>query len=333
MITEFFALLFFISGIFLVAGLIKPSFFRRIVKRDISRKNIGIIFGVVAVICFFAIGITAPKVTPEQKVQPETLISEQLNQTEQAITDAGTESIIAQEQSEVAPTNSQNNISQPTPSDSTTTTKTTTPQYTYYSVVNVVDGDTIKINMGGVTETLRLIGIDTPETVDPRKPVQCFGKEASNKAKELLSGQKVRIEKDSTQGDRDKYGRLLAYVYREDGLFFNEYMVKQGYAHEYTYDTPYRYQKEFKADEKYARENQLGLWSPNTCNGDTTSAANISNQTSGKYYTSSYYTSVYYYPEDCSAWEGLSKKYLESYDSLADLLSKYPTKTLSPQCQ
>jgi len=61
----------------------------------------------------------------------------------------------------------------------------------------------------------------------------------------------------------------LAYIWREDGLFYNEYMVKQGYAHEYTYDTPYKYQAQFKAGEKYARENQLGLWSPNTCNGET----------------------------------------------------------------
>jgi len=140
----------------------------------------------------------------------------------------------------------------------------------FFKVVSVIDGDTVKIDMNGNMETLRLIGIDTPETVDPRKPVQCFGQEASNKSKELLSGQRVRVEKDSTQGDRDKYDRLLAYIWREDGLFYNEYMVKQGYAHEYTYDTPYKYQAQFKADEKYARENQLGLWSPNTCNGDTT---------------------------------------------------------------
>lgn len=221
--------------------------------------------------------------------------------------------------------------------ESTKSSAPTTSQYTYYSVVSVVDGDTIKINLNGTTETLRLIGIDTPETVDPRKPVQCFGKEASNKAKELLSGQKVRIEKDSTQGDRDKYGRLLVYVWREDGLFFNEYMVKQGYAHEYTYDTPYKYQAQFKSDEIYARTNQLGLWSPDTCNGDTTSEATplsqTTTQTSGKYYTSSYYTSKYYYPEACSSWQSLSSDYLKAFDSLEALLSVYPSRTLSPQCQ
>lgn len=218
----------------------------------------------------------------------------------------------------------------------------TTPQYTYYSVVSVVDGDTLKINLNGTTETLRLIGIDTPETVDPRKPVQCFGKEASNKAKELLSGKKVRIEKDSTQGERDKYGRLLAYIYREDGLFYNKYIIEQGYAHEYTYNLPYKYQAEFKAAEKFARENQLGLWSPNTCNGNTTKSASgttttqtatTTNQTAGKYYTSSYASSKYYYPAACSAWQSLSSSYLKAFDSLEALLVVYPSRTLSPQCQ
>ena len=127
--------------------------------------------------------------------------------------------------------------------------------------------------MDGKTETLRLIGIDTPETVDPRKPVQCFGKEASNKAKELLTGKKVRIEMDGSQGERDKYGRLLAYIYREDGLFYNKYMIAQGYAHEYTYDTLYKYQAEFKAAQKEAQDNQRGLWNPATCNGITDSTA------------------------------------------------------------
>lgn len=149
----------------------------------------------------------------------------------------------------------------------------TASQYTHYAVTDIVDGDTIKINKGGSIETLRLIGLDTPETIDPRKPVQCFGKEASNKAKELLSGRKVRIEMDPSQGTLDKYGRTLAYVYRDDGLFYNKHMIEQGYAHEYTYNTPYKYQVEFKAAQKTAQANQAGLWSPSTCNGDTTSSS------------------------------------------------------------
>lgn len=210
----------------------------------------------------------------------------------------------------------------------------TSPQYTYYSVTDVVDGDTIKINKDGQEITLRLIGMDTPETVDPRKPVQCFGKEASNKTKELLSGKKVRIETDPTQGELDKYGRTLAYVYRDDGLFYNKYMIEQGYAHEYTYNTPYKYQVEFKSAQKSAQTAQIGLWSPDTCNGDTTSSgtANTTTQSSAKYYTSSYYSSKYYYPESCDGWKSLSENYLKSFNSLEELLAQYPSKTLSPQC-
>lgn len=142
-----------------------------------------------------------------------------------------------------------------------------------YSVVEVVDGDTIRIDMGGTTETLRLIGIDTPETRDPRKPVQCFGKEASDRAKLLLVGQRVRIAEDPTQDTRDKYGRLLAYVWRADGLFYNYRTILDGYAHEYTYNTPYQFQAQFRAAENEARENGRGLWSTDSCGGDTTQPA------------------------------------------------------------
>ncbi len=224
-----------------------------------------------------------------------------------------------------------------------------TSEYKYYSVTEVVDGDTVKINKDGKIETLRLIGLDTPETVDPRKPVQCFGKEASNKAKELLNGKKVRLETDSTQGTYDKYNRTLAYIYLESGLFYNKHMIEQGYAHEYTYNTPYKYQSEFKLAQKSAQDNKRGLWSPDTCNGDTTSktttttpavvpvvvpVANTNNntQTSGLVYTSSHYTAKYYYPEACDGWKSLSKTNLKSFSSTSALLASYPDRTLSPQC-
>lgn len=134
-----------------------------------------------------------------------------------------------------------------------------------YSVTKVVDGDTISVNMDGEIETLRLIGINTPETVDPRKPVECFGKEASDKAKQLLTGKKVYLEADATQGERDKYQRLLRYVWLEDGTFFNKLMISDGYAFEYTYNTPYKYQTEFKQAEQEARTTKKGLWADNVC--------------------------------------------------------------------
>lgn len=223
----------------------------------------------------------------------------------------------------------------PTKQQSPTVPVSTNSQFQYYAVTSVVDGDTIKVNINGTVETLRLIGMDTPETVDPRKPVQCFGKEASNKAKELLVGTKVRLEKDSTQGELDKYGRTLAYIYREDGLFYNKYMIEQGYAHEYTYNTPYKYQVEFKAAQKSAQENLRGLWSPSTCNGDTTSISSqpATTQSTGKFYTSSHYSAKYYYPESCDGWQGLSPTYLKSFNSVEELLAAYPSRILHEPCK
>ena len=138
-----------------------------------------------------------------------------------------------------------------------------------YPVVKVVDGDTLDVNISGEVKRLRLIGIDTPETVDPRKPVQCFGKEASNKAKELLIGKSVGLEKDDSQGDLDKYDRLLRYVFLPDGTNFNLFMISEGYAHEYTYDEAYKYQAEFRAAQQEAENSQRGLWSPETCSGNS----------------------------------------------------------------
>lgn len=135
-------------------------------------------------------------------------------------------------------------------------------------VTKIVDGDTIKVEINNQIETVRLIGIDTPEIKDPRKTVQCFGKEASNKTKELLENKMVRLEADSTQTDRDKYSRLLRYVYLTDGTFINKKLIEEGFAFEYTYQIPYIYQAEFKAAQKLAETNNLGLWNENSC-GDS----------------------------------------------------------------
>jgi len=132
-------------------------------------------------------------------------------------------------------------------------------------VTKVVDGDTIAVEQFG---TLRLIGIDTPETKDPRKPVQCFGEEASAKAAELLSGQKVKLAFDNSKPRLDRYNRTLAYVIREDGLDFNLEMVKQGYAHSYV-QYPHPRLDQFNEVEDDARINQRGLWSIDTCGGNT----------------------------------------------------------------
>ena len=126
-----------------------------------------------------------------------------------------------------------------------------------YPVVSVVDGDTIKVRMSGRVESVRLIGIDAPETNAPGRPVQCFGPEASAKAKELLAGKAVRLEYDDSQDRRDRYDRLLAYAWVGDVLF-NEWMIRQGYAREFTYNVPYRYQQMFQAAEAEARAPAAG---------------------------------------------------------------------------
>ncbi len=154
----------------------------------------------------------------------------------------------------------------PSPSDvvlgATTSTDATSSAV---KVVKVVDGDTIKVEMNGKTETVRLIGVDTPETVDPRKAVQCFGKQASDETKHLLLDQLVTLIPDPTQDDRDKYRRLLRYVYLPDGTDVGQLLISEGFAHEYTYKVPYLHQKTYKEDQKAVEAAKRGLWADNAC--------------------------------------------------------------------
>lgn len=146
-----------------------------------------------------------------------------------------------------------------------------------YQVLKVLDGDTIHISYNGKDEKVRFIGLDTPETKDPRKPIQCFGREATAKMTEFTENKKVRLEFDKTQGERDKYGRLLAFVYSEDNKNLAYEMIRQGYGNEYTYNSnPYKYQNEFKEAARKAREENKGLWAENTCAGDATKPADTS---------------------------------------------------------
>lgn len=158
----------------------------------------------------------------------------------------------------------------------------------WYPVVKVVDGDTIVVDIAGANTTVRLIGLDTPETVDPRKTVQCFGAEASAEMKKILSNHYVRLETDPSQGEKDKYGRLLAYVYapanvRPEGILLNIYMIEEGFGHEYTYNIPYKYQAEFKAAENIARQEKRGLWADGVCASQASSAPTSPMRTSGQY--------------------------------------------------
>jgi micrococcal nuclease len=124
-------------------------------------------------------------------------------------------------------------------------------------VKRAVDGDTLLLTTG---QRVRLIGVDTPETKHPQKPVQYFGKEAYLFTKGMVEGREVRLEYDWQR--RDKYNRLLAYVYLLDGTFLNAEIIKQGYGFAYT-RFPFKYLEEFRRYEKEARENGKGLWRKN----------------------------------------------------------------------
>lgn len=126
-------------------------------------------------------------------------------------------------------------------------------------VVRVVDGDTIRVRLGGIEERVRYIGVDTPETVKPGSPVQCYGKAASAFNARVLRDRSVRLEFDAER--RDRYGRLLAYVYREpDGLFVNAELVRRGYAQPLTIAPNEDHAAEFRRLARSARRAGRGLW-------------------------------------------------------------------------
>jgi len=127
-------------------------------------------------------------------------------------------------------------------------------------VVRVVDGDTIAVLVDGRREKVRYIGVDTPETHHPTKPVQCYGREASAFNARLVGGERVRLVRDVEQ--RDRFGRLLAYVYRaRDGLFVNAELARAGYARTLTIAPDVRYAARLAALARAARAAGRGLWS------------------------------------------------------------------------
>jgi len=133
------------------------------------------------------------------------------------------------------------------------------------TVVRVIDGDTIVVDIGDHRETVRLIGIDTPETVRPDAPVECYGPEASAHTKDLLApGTPIRLERDAEA--RDDYGRLLAYVVRAtDGLFVNRSLVEGGFAQPMTFPTNTAHAGELVEAARTAERAGLGLWA--ACGG------------------------------------------------------------------
>ena len=139
-----------------------------------------------------------------------------------------------------------------------------------YKVVRVVDGDTVVLWIQDRETSVRLIGVDTPETVHPQKPIEPYGQEADLFLKNLLRGEDVYIEHKAGVAEFDQYGRLLAYLYRvPDGLFVNFELVRQGYGYAYT-RFPFQYMDLFRFYERKARECEKGLWAPDMGEAKTT---------------------------------------------------------------
>lgn len=170
-------------------------------------------------------------------------------------------------QSDFSTVLNQSEIVSPAPSTIVESSPSATPQVAgaaqqTYLVSKVIDGDTIEVLIDGQKRNVRLIGINTPETVDPRRPVQCFGKEASNETKRLLEGKQVVLTKDISE--TDKYDRLLRLVYlpldNNQMLFVNDYLVRQGFANNYTYPPDIKFDAQFRQAEEEAKEAKRGLW-------------------------------------------------------------------------
>lgn len=130
-----------------------------------------------------------------------------------------------------------------------------------YPVTRVVDGDTVRVDRDGEEIVVRLIGLDTPETVAPDRPVECFGPEASARTKDLVEGGEVWLEYDEVSGLTDKYDRTLAFVWLDNDTMLNEVLVAEGFAEEVTYTDGYAHQADLRAAESRAREAGAGLWS------------------------------------------------------------------------
>ena len=137
--------------------------------------------------------------------------------------------------------------------------------------IRAVDGDTVEVKVDGEKDNVkvRLLGVNTPESVDPRRPVECFGKEASKHTASLVDGKRVRLESDPQADEVDRYGRLLRNIILEDGTDLNAELVRNGYAYAYL-DFPLNKQRkvELKRLEIEAQAAQVGLWNPLTCSAN-----------------------------------------------------------------
>ncbi len=138
-----------------------------------------------------------------------------------------------------------------------------------YEVARVIDGDTIIVRRNGEKRKVRLLGVDTPELAHHGNERECFARAATVFMREQLRDQRVILQRDQTQKNTDRYDRLLRYVTKEgDKHALNYILIQEGYGFEYTFNIPYRRQKNFRYAERSAKEHNRGLWSSRTCAGN-----------------------------------------------------------------
>lgn len=165
-----------------------------------------------------------------------------------------------------------------------------------YKVIQVIDGDTIKISYNWEEKSIRFIGVDTPESYTTRFWYkECYWDEAKNYLKNLVENKDIKLEFDETQWKEDKYNRLLAYVFYNNENINNK-LIQEWYWFEYTYDKKYKYQENFTITQNQAQESKKGLWAQETCNWERKALENSSVDTSSSWINtrtnSAYYDSV-----------------------------------------
>jgi len=217
LIDNLLVILFLFTPFIWVYSMFKPQKFSRLPVKNLNRKKLSGLFATLLIILFIGVGIFAK---PVEKPKSEKVTEQK---SDEVLSDKTQVSSI-----EVVTGN--------------------------VKVKRVVDGDTIELESG---QKVRYIGIDTPESVDPGKPVECFSEEATKKNRDLVEGKEIRLETDVSE--KDRYGRLLRYVWINDSLI-NEILVREGFAKSSTYPPDIKYQLRFNQAEQLAREGGKGLW-------------------------------------------------------------------------
>lgn len=247
--------LFFIAGLFGIPGIILGVLSMRR-ENDRNKALAGIILASVgtatSVLMIFLLALSIISPAPPNNSKQETKTTEQIQPIKQPKTETAEE-------------------------------KAEKERNYWHKIVRVVDGDTIKASVDGQEESIRIIGINAPEYTSKK---ECFGKNATEHAKNLLKNGWVQLEQDDSQSNRDKYNRLLRYVWAGDGsVDFGHDMIADGYAYEYTYDIPYQKQASYKEAQKNAENDDKGLWSAKTCDGKKTKPVEKSTPAPSNTYT------------------------------------------------